>query len=70
ELTQRMERRTYQAAQQALQQAPRALARAFAYLVMREFDLRKVRAIAKSRQLKMPADVVRYTLGLGAVQHA
>ncbi|HEU0188088.1 MAG TPA: V-type ATPase subunit, partial [Gallionellaceae bacterium] len=47
ELTQRMERRTYQAAQQALQQAPRALARAFAYLVMREFDLRKVRAIAK-----------------------
>jgi V/A-type H+-transporting ATPase subunit C len=67
ELTQRMERRTYQTAQHALQQAPHALSRAFAYLVMREFDLRKVRAIAKSRQLQMPVDVVRYTLGLAPV---
>ncbi|HMA11431.1 MAG TPA: V-type ATPase subunit [Steroidobacteraceae bacterium] len=63
-VTQRMERRTYEAGRQVLQHAPHALARAFAYLVMREFDLRKVRAIAKWRQLQMAPEVIRYSLGL------
>jgi len=61
-----LELATYQAARKVLQYAPHALARAFAYLVMREFDLRKVRTIAKSRQLHLAPDEVRYTLGIAA----
>jgi V/A-type H+/Na+-transporting ATPase subunit C len=61
---QRLERRTCDAARRVLQHAPHSLARAFAYLVVREFDLRKVRIIAKSRQLKLPPELVRYTLGI------
>jgi V/A-type H+-transporting ATPase subunit C len=67
EVTQHLEKGTYQAARNVLQHAPHALARAFAYLVMREFDLRKVRAIAKSHQLKLKPEVVRYTLGIAPV---
>lgn len=66
EVTQHLEIATYQAARKVLQHAPHALARAFAYLVMREFDLRKVRIIAKSRQLHLGPDEVRYTLGIAA----
>lgn len=69
EVTQHLERNTYRAAHEVLQRAPHALARAFAYLVMREFDLRKVRAVAKSRQLQLQPEVVRYTLAL-APEHA
>lgn len=64
EVTQQLELVTYKAARSALQYAPHALARAFAYLVMREFDLRKVRVIAKSRQLRLSPDAVRYALGI------
>jgi V/A-type H+-transporting ATPase subunit C len=64
EVTQHLEHGTYQAAHKVLQSAPHALARAFAYLVMREYDLRKVRAVAKSRQLQLGPEVVRYTLAL------
>jgi V/A-type H+-transporting ATPase subunit C len=64
EVTQNLELVTYKGARSVLQHAPHALARAFAYLVMREFDLRKVRVIAKSRQLQLNPDVVRYTLGI------
>lgn len=67
EVTQHLEQTTYCAAHQVLQHAPHALARAFAYLVMREFDLRKVRAVAKSRQLQLGTEVVRYTLALAPV---
>jgi V/A-type H+-transporting ATPase subunit C len=63
-VTQRLERRTCEAARRVLQHAPHSLARAFAYLVLREFDLRKMRIIAKSRQLKLAPEVVRYTLGI------
>ncbi len=66
-VTQRLERRTYEAAHRVLRHAPHALSRAFAYLVMREFDLRKVRIIAKSRQLKLDPEVVRYTLGIALI---
>ncbi len=63
-VTQRLELITCEAARRVMRYAPHALARAFAYLVMREFDLRKVRIIAKSHQLKLDPEVVRYTLGI------
>lgn len=71
EVTQHLEMNTCKAARKVLQHAPHALARAFAYLVLREFDLRKVRVVAKSRQLHLHQEVVRYTLGIApAAVHA
>jgi len=70
EVTQHLEANTYKAARNVLQHAPHALSRAFAYLVAREFDLRKVRAVAKSHQLHLKQDVVRYTLGITPVAEA
>jgi V/A-type H+-transporting ATPase subunit C len=41
-----------------------AFARAFAYLLLRERDLRQVRAVLKGRHLGIPADTIRQALGV------
>ncbi len=66
EVTQRMEQLTTQAAQRALHYSPSALTRAFAYLICREFDLRKVRAIAKAQILQLDVALATQVLGLAA----
>jgi V/A-type H+-transporting ATPase subunit C len=41
------------------------LARVFAYLILRERDLRSVRAVLRGRQLKLPATAIRQGMGGG-----
>jgi V/A-type H+-transporting ATPase subunit C len=64
EVTQRLEQATYDAAYQALRHAASALSRAFAYLVAREFDLRKVRAIYRAQMLHLDPAIAAFALGL------
>lgn len=52
-----------QRARQTLHAAASALARAYAYLILRERDLRGVRAVLRGRHLKLPADAIRQALG-------
>jgi V/A-type H+-transporting ATPase subunit C len=64
EITQRMEMGTWDAAHRALNQSSSALGRAFAYLVLREMDLRKVRAIHRAQALELGPELTRQALGL------
>lgn len=66
EVTQRMERLTIETAQRALHYSPSALTRAFAYLICREFDLRKVRAISKAQTMQLDPTLAAQALGLAA----
>lgn len=69
DITQRMEAASYEAARAALRQAPTAFARAFAYLVAREFDLRKVRAVDRGRRLQLDPELTLRALGVAAEIH-
>lgn len=64
EVTQRMEAASYAAARTALHEAPSGFTRAYAYLVAREFDLRKVRAVDRARRLQLDPALTRQALGL------
>ena len=64
EVTQRMEAASHEAAHATLHQAPSAFARAFAYLVARELDLRKVRAIDRARHLQLDPELTQQALAL------
>jgi len=64
EVTQRLEQATYDAAYHALRHSPSALCRAFAYLVAREFDLRKVRAVYRAQALQLDPAITAFALGL------
>lgn len=68
EVTQRMEQLTTESAQRALHYSPSAPTRAFAYLIYREFDLRKVRAISKAQTLQLDPTLIAHVLGLAMTE--
>ena len=58
----RMERLTAELASQTLRSSAPGLARAFAYLVLRERDLRAVRAVLRGRHLGLSDTAIRFAL--------
>lgn len=50
-------------ARQILHSAAYPLARAYAYLILRERDLRGVRAVLRGRHLRLPAEAIQQALG-------
>lgn len=64
EVTLRLERETWRIAGNALNHSAFNVARAFAYMILRERDLRRLRAILRGRDLRMDATMIRATLGL------
>lgn len=65
-ITWRLEQVAARRAERILATATDPLARAFAYLVLRERDLRAVRAVLRGRQLRLPESAIRLALGGGA----
>lgn len=63
EVFSRMERAASAQAEKVLASNAPAIARAFAYLILRERDLRAVRAILRGRHLNLPAAMIGETLG-------
>ncbi|MBK6742876.1 MAG: V-type ATPase subunit [Hydrogenophilales bacterium] len=59
----RMERAASGQAEKVLASSAPAIARAFAYLILRERDLRAVRAVLRGRYLHLPVDMISETLG-------
>ncbi len=59
----RMDRRAAEQAGKVLQSNAPALPRAFAYLILRERDLRAVRAILRGRHLKLSRDTIEQAIG-------
>jgi V/A-type H+-transporting ATPase subunit C len=57
-----MERAAAESARQILHSAAPALSRAFAYLVLREGDLRSVRAVLRGRLLALPTSDIRQAI--------
>lgn len=64
EVTLRLERETWRYANYALCHSSFNVARAFAYLMLRERDLRRLRAIVRGRNMHMEASMIRTALGL------
>jgi len=64
EVTLRLERETWRIAGNALNHSSFNVARAFAYMILRERDLRRLRAVVRGRNLRMDAAMIRATLGL------
>jgi V/A-type H+-transporting ATPase subunit C len=58
----RMEQTAAEAADKVLHSGAPALARAFAYLILRERNLRSVRAILRGRALSLPRDDIRLAM--------
>ncbi len=65
EVTLWLERESWRVAAHALYHSTFNVARALAYMVLRERDLRRLRAIVRGRDMKMPPDMIRAALGLG-----
>lgn len=53
-------------ARTTLRQPQAPLARAFAYLLLREHDLRRLRAVVRGQHLALPAALIREAMGLAA----
>ncbi|HEY5994405.1 MAG TPA: V-type ATPase subunit [Gallionellaceae bacterium] len=66
EVTLRLERESWRIAAHALHHSTFNVARALGYMVLRERDLRRLRAIVRGHDLKMPPDMIRAALGLGS----
>ncbi|MBI1173861.1 MAG: ATPase [Sideroxydans sp.] len=64
EATLRLEFETWRIASNALRHSSFNVARALAYMVLRERDLRRLRAIIRGRNLQVPPDMIRAALGL------
>jgi len=64
-ITWRLEQVAARRAERILAAAADPLARTFAYLVLRERDLRAVRAVLRGRQLRLPESAIRLALGGG-----
>lgn len=64
EATLRLEFETWRIAENALRHSSFNAARALAYMVLRERDLRRLRAIVRGHNLQMPPDMIRTALGL------
>lgn len=60
----RLDQMMLDAAAKALEDARRPVARAFAYLVAREGEMRRLIAIVKGRRLGLPTDLVRFAANL------
>jgi V/A-type H+-transporting ATPase subunit C len=58
----RMEQHTAEQAQRVLHSSATDIARAFAYLILRERDLRAVRAVLRGRHLGLSAQDIRLAL--------
>ena len=61
-----LDREGWRQAQSMLRHRPFSLARVFAYLVLRDRDLRRLRAVIKGKRLKMQADLIREAAFLAA----
>jgi V/A-type H+-transporting ATPase subunit C len=59
----RMERAAAKVAEKVLRSGASDIVRAFAYLILRERDLRAVRAILRGRYLRLPGATIRQTVG-------
>lgn len=66
EVTLRMEQEGWRFATNALRYSSFNVARAFAYMLLRERDLRRLRAIVRGRDMNMEAPMIRTALGLAA----
>lgn len=64
EVTLRLEFETWRIASNALYHSSFNVARALAYMVLRERDLRRMRAIIRGRNLRVAPDMIRAALGL------
>lgn len=60
----RMEESARQTAHRVLASGAHPTARAFAYLILREQDLRAVRAVLRGRHLRLPLDNIQRAIGL------
>jgi len=65
EVTLKLERETWRIAADTLYHSSFNVARAFAYMMLRERDLRRLRAIVRGRDMRMGATMIRAALGLG-----
>jgi V/A-type H+-transporting ATPase subunit C len=61
-----LEQEMARTAHSALRHAAFSLARVFAYLVLRETDLRRVRGILRGRHLQLSPDLIRRAVGVAA----
>ncbi len=61
-----LERESWRLAESVLRRSAFNLARAFAYLILRERDLRRVRAVIKGKRLKIASELIRDASGLTA----
>lgn len=66
EVTLRLERETWRIAAHALNHSTFNVARALGYMVLRERDLRRLRAIVRAHDMGVGSDMIRTALGLGA----
>ncbi len=66
EVTLRLERESWRIAAHALNHSAFNVARALGYMVLRERDLRRLRAIVRGHDMGMSPDMIRTALGLGA----
>ena len=64
EVTLKMEQEGWRFANHALRHSSFNVARAFAYMLLRERDLRRLRAIVRGRDMHMEAPMIRTALGL------
>jgi V/A-type H+-transporting ATPase subunit C len=65
-ITLRLEAKAAQRAARILASGTPPLSRAFAYLLLRERDLRAIRAVLRGRQLRLPTPAIRQVLGEAA----
>ena len=63
-VTLKLERETWRIADKTLRHSRFNFARAFAYMMLRERDLRRLRAIIRGRNMQMNAAMIRTALGL------
>ena len=68
EVTLRMEQEGWRIANHALRHSSFNVARALAYMMLRERDLRRLRAIVRGRDMRMEAPMIRTALGLDGVE--
>ncbi len=64
EVTLRLERESWHIATHALRHSSFNVARALAYMMLRERDLRRLRAVVRGRNMQMPPAMIRTALGL------
>ncbi len=64
EVTLRLEKESWRIATHALNHSSFNVARALAYMMLRERDLRRLRAIVRGRNMQMPPAMIRTALGL------